>query len=268
MLRTAPDCPARLKTTCCPRHGRRHRVRVAQIAFDDADAARLDGRRRAPRGARATASRPSRARRRAARRSRQVDADEAEAADDEHARDRDSCSRVAFRATHRQCRCASDSHALERLDRERRGRAAPARASRRRTARRPAAARAAARRAAPAATGANRRRRGAAPSVRGTDGDSGCTVVNANRPPGLSQRATLADDALVERRVLGEHADRVDEIEAIRRRSRAPARSPCDERRSSPAVMRSACSGCRASASIAADASSRRASRTPSSAQK
>ncbi len=42
MLRTAPDSPARLNTTCCPATAAWHRRRVAQIAFDDADAARLD----------------------------------------------------------------------------------------------------------------------------------------------------------------------------------------------------------------------------------
>ena len=39
MLRTAPDWPARLKTTSWPATADAHRSRIAQVGFDDADAA-------------------------------------------------------------------------------------------------------------------------------------------------------------------------------------------------------------------------------------
>ena len=79
--------------------------------------------------------------------------------------------------------------------------------------------------------------------------------MNANRPPGLSQRATLRDDAR-RRAARARRARRSSRRDRSgRRRSRGRIRSPCDERHRARRVIRSAWSGWRASASIAADAS-------------
>ncbi len=105
MLRTAPDSAARLKISCLPGHGVRHRLRVPEVALEDAHAAGLE---------RVGAGRVLRARRRDDRHHLslghqavgQVDADEPQPPDDERSRCR--AHFCALRATHRQWRCASD----------------------------------------------------------------------------------------------------------------------------------------------------------------
>ncbi len=80
------------------------------------------------------------------------------------------------------------------------------------------------------ASGSTRRGQAVAASVRGTSAIRDATVVKANRPPGFSQRQTRSTIAAIERHVLGEHADRIDQIEAAPPRTRASPDRPATSR--------------------------------------